>query len=561
MRWSNLRISLRLAVLVGVVVLGAAAAGIGACRLTWQVMMEGRLAELHAVVDGAQSLGATMAKRVAAGELSREAALQELGATLNKMRFDHGQGYIFGLTDEGVQFATGIPRLLNTNQLNVAVNGRYLSRELIAGVRDGQPFTMSYEFYKPGGNRPVRKVAYAAPIAGLGALVGAGVYIDDLDAAFRTVIAWCAAGAGLLALLVGGTAWLVGRSIVRPLGQLRGRMESLAGGELEGQVPARDRGDEIGAMARVVDVFRENALRMRALEAETAERKQAAETERRATLTRLADECEERLGQLGGVLRASASELAEAANGMHGVADGTTRQVTEASASAEGASGNVQAVAAAAEEMAASIGEITRQVAHAAEKANEAAETARQTDSVVQALSAGAQKIGEVVGLITSIAGQTNLLALNATIEAARAGDAGKGFAVVASEVKGLAGQTARATEEIRLHVDQIRTVTDQAVAAIGGIAASIAEVSGVAAGIAAAVEEQSAATAEISRNAQAAAQGTLLVSSHIGAVRESADSTGAAASRVLGAAQDLSQRTEELRSQVGAFVGGVRAA
>ncbi|HTW28790.1 MAG TPA: methyl-accepting chemotaxis protein [Acetobacteraceae bacterium] len=561
MRWSNLRISSRLAILVGIVVCGAAAAGVGACRLTWQVMLSGRLAELHAVVDTAQSLGESVARRVAAGEMSREQALHTLGATLTRMRFDHGQGYIFGLTNEGVQFATGIPRLLNTNQLNVATNGRYLARELLAGVRDGQPITLSYEFFRPGGKQPVRKISYATPIPGLGALVGAGVYVDDLDAAFRAVIAWCAAGAGLLALLVGGAAWLVGRSIVRPLGQLRGRMEALAEGELDAAVPARGRGDEIGAMARVVDVFRQNALRMRVMETEAAERKRATETERRATLTRLADDCEERLGQLGGVLRAAASELAEAANGMHAVADGTTRQVGEASASADGASGNVQAVAAAAEQMAASIGEITRQVAHAAEKANEAAETARRTDGVVQALSAGAQKIGEVVGLITSIAGQTNLLALNATIEAARAGDAGKGFAVVASEVKGLAGQTARATEEIRLHVDQIRTVTGQAVAAIGGISAAIGEVSSIAGGIAAAVEEQSAATAEISRNAQAAAQGTRLVSNHIGAVQESAGSTGAAASRVLGAAQDLSQRTEELRSQVGAFVGGVRAA
>jgi methyl-accepting chemotaxis protein len=218
-------------------------------------------------------------------------------------------------------------------------------------------------------------------------------------------------------------------------------------------------------------------------------------------------------------------------------------------------------VAAAAEELSSSITEISRQVAQSARVAGRALEDARRTDAVVQALADNAQKIGEVVGLISNIAGQTNLLALNATIEAARAGDAGKGFAVVASEVKSLATQTAKATEDISRQISQIQTATKEAVISIQGIGTTIGEISEIAAAIAAAVEQQGAATKEIARNVQQAASGTQEVSANIVGVSQGANETGAAANQVLGAAGELSRQAEQLRTEVGHYISGVNAA
>ena len=221
----------------------------------------------------------------------------------------------------------------------------------------------------------------------------------------------------------------------------------------------------------------------------------------------------------------------------------------------------MQAVAAAAEELSASIGEISRQVSQSSEITGQAVVDARRTDAIVRALAEGAERIGHVVGLIISIAGQTNLLALNATIEAARAGDAGKGFAVVASEVKSLAQQTAKATEEIGTQVGQIQSATKEAVEAIRVITGTIEEVSSIAVSIAAAVEEQGAATAEIARSVQQTAQSARDVTVNIGDVSQAATNTGTAADQVLDAATDLSRQAERLTSEVDGFITEVRAA
>jgi methyl-accepting chemotaxis protein len=221
----------------------------------------------------------------------------------------------------------------------------------------------------------------------------------------------------------------------------------------------------------------------------------------------------------------------------------------------------VQTVAAASEELSASIGEISRQVANAADIAGRAVEETRETDRTVQSLVEIASKIGEVIGLINDIAGQTNLLALNATIEAARAGEAGKGFAVVASEVKSLANQTAKATEDISAQIAAVQNVTKEAVDAIKRIGGTIAEVSSIATSIAGAVEEQGAATQEITRNTQQAATRTRDVSENISGVTSEADATGAAAEGVRTAAESLGQQADRLRGQVNDFLSKIRAA
>jgi len=366
----------------------------------------------------------------------------------------------------------------------------------------------------------------------------------------------------LVALGLGAVfAFLIGRGISRPINEMTGAMKRLADGDLDVEVPAQGRKDEIGEMAGAVQVFKENALEKVQLEAEQEEREKRAETEKRQAMMAMADAFEASVGQVVEQVSSASTEMQSSSEAMNATAEETTRQAAAVAAASEEASTNVETVASAAEELSSSISEIGRQVMHASQVARAAVEEAQETNLRIQGLAEAAQKIGEVVALITDIADQTNLLALNATIEAARAGDAGKGFAVVASEVKNLANQTARATEEIGAQISGIQESTQRAVEAIAGIGKTIAEIDEVASGIASAVEEQGAATQEIARNVEQAAAGTHEVSSNITGVSQAANETGEAARQIQSAAGELSQQSERLRVEVAKFLSGVRSA
>jgi methyl-accepting chemotaxis protein len=349
--------------------------------------------------------------------------------------------------------------------------------------------------------------------------------------------------------------------ISRPLSRMTAAMKQLAAGDLTGDVPSQQRGHELGAMAAAVQVFKDGLIRARALEQETALARASAEEQRKAGMRQMADAFEAAVGGIVDQVSASATELQATASVMTATATQTAAQSTAVAAAAEEAASNVGTVAAAAEELGASVQEIGRQVDGSARLAQAAVAEAGQTARQVRALTEATARIGDVVGLISSIAAQTNLLALNATIEAARAGAAGRGFAVVAAEVKELAGQTARATEEITSQIAAIQASTGQAAGTIGQITAQIDEISGVATSIAAAVEEQGAATQEIVRNVSQAAAGTGEVMGNIARVAGAAEETGAAASQVLASASELSRQSERLSAEVDRFLGSVRAA
>jgi methyl-accepting chemotaxis protein len=355
-------------------------------------------------------------------------------------------------------------------------------------------------------------------------------------------------------------AWFIGGVISKPVVRMCEAMRKLATGDMTTTVPT-ERKDEIGLMAKAVEVFKANMIEADRLRGEQEQLKRQAEVDKKALMNKLADDFDSTVrGSLDG-LASAATEMRATSQSMSATAEETSAQATTVAAAAEQASVNVQTVAAATEELSSSVVEIGRQVTQSTKIAGQAVEEAGRTNTTVQGLSAAAQKIGDVVKLISDIASQTNLLALNATIEAARAGDAGKGFAVVASEVKSLANQTARATEEIAAQVSSMQSATSEAVQAIQSITGTIASINEIAATIASAVEEQGAATQEIARNVQEASLGTNQVSSNIIGVNQAAAETGAASSQVLASAEELGKQAETLRGNVDKFLADIRAA
>jgi methyl-accepting chemotaxis protein len=364
-----------------------------------------------------------------------------------------------------------------------------------------------------------------------------------------------------VALVLGvALAFVIGRGISNPITGMTATMTKLAGGDSSVRIPALDRGDEIGAMARAVEVFKDNMVRADSMAAEQKAEQARKENRQRAIEQHIASFEASVAGALKD-LASSSSELGSTAQSMSATAEETNRQATAVAAASEQASANVQTVASAAEELSGSIAEIGRQVGQSTSVAGRAVEEAAHTNDAVKTLAGTAQKIGDVVKLINDIAGQTNLLALNATIEAARAGEAGKGFAVVASEVKSLATQTAKATDEIAGQVAAIQDATKESVSRIDGISRIITEINEIATTIAAAVEEQGAATKEIARNVQQAAAGTTEVSSNISGVTKAAADTGASATKVESSAVDLAKQGESLRAEVDKFLANIRAA
>jgi methyl-accepting chemotaxis protein len=484
--------------------------------------------------------------------------LRKLG---NAMKYDNGSGYLFATGYDGITQMSPEPQQVGTNRMDVVTNGRKLSQELLDGVRAKGEILLPYEYVKPGRETPIRKVGYAVAVPGFDMYIGTGGYLDDLDAKLKPIV-WLLGLATIgIGVICGGIAWVIGRGISRPLNRLGSRMEGLASGELDSEIPGDGRGDEVGKMAKTVKIFKDNALRMREMEkAETATRERARE-ERRAAMDGLAGDFERSVNGIVHSVSTAAASMQTTAQSMTSTASDASARAANVSAASQSASGNVGTVAAAAEELSSSVAEISRQVGRSSEIASQAVTDAERTNATVQVLSTGAEKIGEVVKLIHSIAAQTNLLALNATIEAARAGESGRGFAVVASEVKALANQTAKATEEISAQVEAMQQSTSDAVTAINGISRTIAQMSEITISISTSIEQQGEATREIARNIQSAAAGSSEISTHIGGVTTAAAATGTAASEVLENARELDNQSGMLRDAVDGFLAKVRAA
>jgi methyl-accepting chemotaxis protein len=431
-----------------------------------------------------------------------------------------------------------------------------MQQRLLAALVNKQPPEMTADAWSP---YTVPKLAVMLDVANA-ALAQAADRAALIRGEALSGLVWrlVALTAAVAAALFG--LYTVNRRVIRPLLALRDTTERLARGDLSAVSLIGDRNDEIGALAASLEVFREQAITKARIEDEQREQREKAELRRTAVeghIHGFEDQVSAALGQLS----EASAEMDQTSATMLQIAGRSAAGVQSAALAAGEASNNVSGIAAATEELSASIAEIGRQVAQAAQVSSRAVAETQQTDQTVHGLAESAARIGAVVSLISDIAAQTNLLALNATIEAARAGEAGKGFAVVASEVKSLATQTAKATEEIGSQIAQVRGVTQDAVTAIKQIGATIGEMNQIATTIAAAVEEQGAAMQEIARNTQLAADRTQEASNSVQAVSEGTAATTQSAESVKTAAESLGTQAMRLREQVDGFMTRIRAA
>ncbi|MDO8396730.1 MAG: methyl-accepting chemotaxis protein [Bradyrhizobium sp.] len=374
-----------------------------------------------------------------------------------------------------------------------------------------------------------------------------------------TILLWCISA--FVFLVVGAGIAGVAKGVIRPITRMTGAMQRLANGELDSEIPSLGRKDEVGAMASALQVFKENSLRVQAMESAHAKQAKQAEQDRKAGMLQVADGFEKAVGRIIRTVSSASSDIEAAAGNLTKTAETTQELSATVAVVSEQSSSNVRSAAAASEEMASSVAEIGRQVQQSQAIAQAAVAQAEQTNVRIAELSQSASRIGEVIKMITAVAEQTNLLALNATIEAARAGDAGRGFAVVASEVKALSAQTAKATEEIAAQVTQMQSATEHSVSAIKEIGATIGQISEISTAIAAAVDQQGASTQEIARNVQQAAQGATQVTGRIADVNRGAADTGTAAGQVHGLAVSLLAESNHLSTEVENFLQTIRVA
>ncbi|MGE5505070.1 MAG: methyl-accepting chemotaxis protein [Actinomycetota bacterium] len=523
--------------------------------------LDGRRTETRQVVEVGHALVSHYIAEAKSGRMPEDQAKAAAIAAVKALRYG-GNEYLWlnDMTARVIMHPIK-PELdgKDLTELKDPAGKKIFSAFVETAARDKGGF-VDYLWPKPGFDKPVPKVSYVKAIDDWGWVIGSGLYVDDVDAAFRAQVVQLGGTATAVAVVVLLLSWWIGRRMVAAMATVTHGVRCLADGDTSVVVDGGGRTDEIGDIIAAVEVFRGHAIEVSRMREEQEAARRQAEIDRKATLARLAEDLEGGVKGAVQAVNATATQIRSTADAVSGAADRTGAEGQAAAAAVHQATANVETVAAAAEELSASIGEISRQVGESATIAKAAVTAARRTDSVVRGLSDAAQRIGEVVQLISDIAGQTNLLALNATIEAARAGEAGKGFAVVAGEVKGLASQTAKATGEIGAQIAAIQATTSDAVRAIEEIGQTIGRMDDIAASIAAAVEQQGAATREIARNVGEAAAGARRVGDHIDAVASATRESGAAVRDLLGAASGLARDSEQLTTGLDRFLAGVRS-
>lgn len=505
--------------------------------------LEGRMTTMHDLSEVGRDVVKSWYDRFKAGEFDEETAKRNAREALRNVRYE-GKEYFFIYDYDGVRIM--LPPNAKSEGQNVLdlkdSDGVPFIRELIqAGQRGGG--NVFYRFPRSGSNEPIAKGSTASAFSEWKWVIGTGVYLDDIEQSFMTIVYEIGAVIFVLCLLTIALVAVLSRHIGKGIVSLARTTERLAQSDYDIPVPETERKDEVGDLARSIATLQEAAQKARDMENAQAGLKAKIEEERQADLVRVANRFDSGVQGLANGLFATASELQGAADGVRNqiaLAEDLTHSVTRIAGTT---STNVAAVAAAAEELSASISEIAGQVDVAQSVSKKASDEAGNVTNMVHNLKEVVGQISDVVKLITSIANQTNLLALNATIEAARAGEMGKGFAVVANEVKTLANQTTNATKDIAEHISSVQNATDMTIGAIEEIVTTISEISRISTDLADVMLQQREATTEISRNIDQAAGGAADVSNYM-------DRLGKAVSQVGGSSQEMQMATSEVREK-----------
>jgi len=524
--------------------------------------MDGHRAKLRNLVEVARGVAQAQYDDAKAGKIPEDQAKENTKKILRSIRYS-GQEYYFVYQYDGTNLVLPtMTKVEGTKDLidRKDANGFYYVRGVIDAGKKGGGF-VAYDFPRAGSDVPSPKLSYAAAFDPWGWVIGTGIYVDDVNAAYWDRARGLIAGVVVIGLVLGLVVFFIVRGVTREMGGFAGVMDRLSNGDFSADIPNEGRRDEFGVMARALGVFRRRSLdNAQLLEERERDKRGVAERER-ALLTRLGDDVRERVQVVVDRVATHARDLDGVSRELTEAATRTRGRATDVAGATQQTSANVEMIASAAEELSMSAGEIGRQVSRSADVAREAMNEAERTTAAVRTLTDATKRIGEVVHLIQSIAAQTNLLALNATIEAARAGEAGRGFAVVAGEVKTLANQTAGATEEIGRIINDVESGTVATATAIERIATTIRGINEASASVASAVEEQSASMGQISRSVAEAAEGTRRVAERISEVSASAGVTADRAGDLDRTARSLGDDAKTLEAQLARFVTELRDA
>lgn len=549
------RLAIRLQLIVATALLCLFTLGALSVFESYNLMRDARIDKLHAITQEAVSIASEIDRRVQAGSVTREQAIQQFRDAIRPIRYDGGAGYYFAYGMDGMTLVLGpTPNVEGTSRLAVTdADGKLWVQAMIAAARQGGG-TVVYRYPKPGSTVAEPKLAYILPIPNWNMFVATGLYVDDLRAATVAGAVRYSILVGALVLLCVSVAWIVSRGITRPLFRLRRSMASLAHGDLAATVDGTDRTDEIGDMAGAVLVFQDHMVKEARHATEQEQERQSAAAEKQVALIGMADRIETETTTALNEITTRTAAMTATAEGMSASAARTGSSAQSAATASAQALANAQTVASAAEQLSASIREIGAQVAQSTAIVGRAVAAGSETRATIEALNEQVGRIGAVADMIGEIAAKTNLLALNATIEAARAGEAGKGFAVVANEVKELAKETAKATEEIGQKIEAIQGDSKAAVNAIGEVSTIINQINDLSNTIASAVEEQTATTNEIGRNVAEAAKGTSEIARNITGVATAAQDTTSGAGDTQKAASALAEMAASLQTLTGKF-------
>jgi methyl-accepting chemotaxis protein len=578
------RVLTRILLLAGLALVALAAFGYFVIQESRDNLFEQRRSEIKHLVEAAVTVVVDLDRRAQRGEMTREEAQNRARQIITAIRFGNDD-YIFVLDFAGTSVVHPVkPENVGKNLINLAdPSGKQYIRSMIATAQAGGG-QETYAFQPPNSTAWRDKFAYARAYAPWGWVIATGVLVDDVEAMHAVMLRSVLICLGIVAVILLGAALVLTRSIVGPLGRLTASLRRLAGGDIEAPVAGSDRRDEFGTIARAVEEVRD-AVRDQAQErirrddeakarsagerqrqeeearAVEQEAKVRAEHDRRALLGELASSLDAQVKAVATTVETAAHDLVETARSMQQVSQSATAEAGKANAVSRVAAEHVSVVGRSTSQLDGAIGEIGAQVQESSNIAQNAVTQVAEANRIVRTLSDASAEIGKVVALIQAVAEQTNLLALNATIEAARAGEAGRGFAVVASEVKSLAGQTAKATEEISTRIGAVVEATGKAAGAIENVGTTIARINEIAATIAAAVQQQGAATSEITRAVGRSTTETSTLMASLARLEAAAKETDASSRTVVTSASGLSEHAVSLKRQVEQFVTRIAAA